>query len=140
MPGHTFHKNERLKSRKTIGKIFQEGQSFLAYPLKIAWVPRDNATIPNFPIQFTQSVPKRRFAKATQRNQIRRRIREAYRLNKHLLNEALSASDLQLALMVIYIGKEELPYKQIEKATLKWIKLFLKKVKVVEKKPDQPTI
>lgn len=139
MPGHTFHKNERLKSRKAIGKIFQEGQSIFVYPLKIVWVPRENTTAPNFPVQFTQSVPKRRYAKASQRNRIRRRIREAYRLYKHLLNNALATSDAQFALMVIYIGKEELAYQQIEKATQKWIKIFLKKVKVVEKKPPQPT-
>ena len=126
----SFHKNERLKSRKTIGKIFQEGQSFIAYPLRIAWVPRDNSTEPNFPIQFTQSVPKRRFSKAVDRNRIRRKIREAYRLNKHLINEAFDFEDApQFALMAIYVGKEDLPYDQISKATQKWIKTFIRKVK-----------
>lgn len=130
MTSFTFHKNERLKSRKTIGKIFQEGQSFISYPLRIAWVPRDNQTDPNFPIQFTQSVPKRRFSKAADRNRIRRRIREAYRLNKHLINQTLDYKDApQFGLMVIYIGKEELPYDTILKATKKWIKVFLRKVK-----------
>jgi ribonuclease P protein component len=129
----TFHKNERLKSRKAIGKIFQGGHSFLAYPLKISWVARDLETKPNFPVQFTQSVPKRRFANATQRNRIRRRIREAYRLNKHLINESLTYEGApQVALMVIYIGKEELPYDQILKATQRWIKTFLKTVKPTE--------
>jgi ribonuclease P protein component len=136
----TFHKNERLKSRKAIGKIFQEGQTFLAYPLKISWVDRDIETTPNFPIQFTQSVPKRRFSNATQRNRIRRRIRESYRLNKHIINDTLAYDNApQVALMVIYIGKEELPYDQIFKATQKWIKIFLKKVSPKENSSDQPT-
>ncbi len=141
MTSFTFHKNEKLKSRKAISKIFQEGQSFLAYPLKISWVHRDKQTTPNFPVQFTQSVPKRRFSNATQRNRIRRRIREAYRLNKHLINNnSFSSKDTsQFALIVIYIGKEELPYDQILKATQRWIKVFLKKVKFEENKPNQPT-
>jgi len=136
----SFHKDERLKSRKTIGKIFQEGQSFIAYPLRIAWVIREDTTPDDPPIQFTQSVPKRRFAKAAHRNRIRRRIREAYRLNKHLLNNALANQETpKFALMVIYIGKEELPYGPILKASKKWIKTFLKKVKTEENSSDQPT-
>lgn len=129
MPGHTFHKYERLKSRKDIGKIFQEGQSFISYPLKISWVERDQPTIPNFPVQFALSVPKRRFSKASQRNRIRRRIREAYRLNKYQINQTLDGEDKPFfALMVVYIGKEELPYDVIFDATQKWIKKFLKKI------------
>ena len=140
MTSYTFHKNERLKSRKAIGKIFQEGKSFLSYPLKISWVERDTETKSDFPVQFTQSVPKRRFSNASDRNRIRRRIREAYRLNKHIINESLDFEGApKIALMVIYVGKEELPYDQIFKATQKWIKIFLKKVKSKEKKPPQPT-
>lgn len=132
---HTFHKNERLKSRKDIGRIFQEGQSFLVYPLKISWVERTQSTTPDFPVQFTQSVPKRRFNKASQRNRIRRRIREAYRLNKYKINQALDFEEApQLALMVIYVGKEELPFEVIQKATHKWIKIFLRKILDKKKK------
>ncbi len=131
MASFTFHKNERLKSRKTIERIFEEGHSFIAYPLRIAWIAVDPPETHSFPIQFTQSVPKRRFAKAAQRNKIRRRIREAYRLNKHLIYEAIQLEEQQaFALVVVYIGKEELPYDPIFKATQKWIKMFLKKVKV----------
>lgn len=140
MSNHTFHKNERLKSRKTIGKIFQEGQSFISYPLRIAWVPRDNTTKPNFPVQFTQSVPKRRFSKAVDRNRIRRRIREAYRLNKHLINDTLDHEEApQFGVIAIYIGKEELPYDVIFKATQKWINTFLRKVKSQKNIDSQPT-
>jgi len=126
---HTFQKGERLKSRKTIGRIFQEGQSFIAYPLRIAWVIREDSQATDYSIQFTQSVPKRRFAKAAHRNRIRRKIREAYRLHKHLLYEQLDDLDEKYALMVIYVGKEDLAYSTISKATQKWIKSFLKKVK-----------
>lgn len=132
MISHTFHKNERLKSRKTIGKIFQEGQSFIAYPLRIAWVVQEDSQAADFPIQFTQSVPKRRYAKAAHRNRIRRKIREAYRLQKHELYQTLSDNNhgKKYALMVIYVGKEDLPYATILKATKKWMRSFVKKVLV----------
>ena len=134
MLSHTFHKKERLKSRKTIGRIFREGQSFIAYPIRIAWVLQtEEDETPDFPVQFTQSVPKRRYPKAVDRNRIRRRIREAYRLHKHLLYEALADTPpANYALMAIYVGKEELPYETIAKATRKWIKSFVKKVKSQE--------
>lgn len=137
MTSFAFHKNERLKSRKTIGKIFQEGHTFLSYPLKISWIERESQDSSEFPVQFTQSVSKRRFANATQRNRIRRRIRESYRLNKHLLNNSLNFEGApKIALMVIYIGKEELPYQQIHKATQKWIKMLLKKMNIQENNAD----
>ena len=130
MSSFSFHKNERLKSRKTISRIFEEGNSLIAYPIRIAWVKQDDqlSSIPK--VQFTQSVPKRRYPKAVQRNKIRRRIREAYRLKKHILiNELESAGAPAYALIAIYIGKEELPFDVISKATDKWMKKFLKTVK-----------
>ena len=131
MPSYSFHKNERLKSRKTISRIFEEGNSLIAYPIRIAWVKQEDQPSSTLPtVQFTQSVPKKRYAKASQRNRIRRRIREAYRLNKHLLIKALEQEvEHSYALMAIYIGKEELPYEVINKATTKWIKKFVNTVK-----------
>lgn len=130
MPSFSFHKNERLKSRKVISRIFEEGNSLIAYPIRIAWVQQDPTYSALPKVQFTQSVPKKRYAKAAQRNRIRRRIREAYRLNKHILIEKLEKDvEPNFALMAIYIGKEELPFEVISKATEKWIKKFTNTVK-----------
>ena len=69
---------------------------------------------PGIPVQLGISVPKRSFAKAVDRNTLKRRIREAYRKNKHLLYEVLKNKNLSIALMLVYIAKEELPYREIE--------------------------
>lgn len=125
---YTFHKRERLKSQKLIERIFTSGKSFLVYPFKIVWIPLvlqdSDQHSTEYPIQFGVSVPKRRYAKAVQRNRIKRLMREAYRLHKHLLYEKLEDSHQRFAIMAIYVGKEELSYEVLAKASRKWIKKF----------------
>ena len=83
----------------------------------------------DFPVQFALSVPRRSFPKAYQRNLLRRRIREAYRNNKPQFYEELPKDNEQFGLMVIYLSKETLPYQDIEKATRKWMKIFIEIIK-----------
>jgi ribonuclease P protein component len=62
-----------------------------------------------FPAQLLISVPKLNLRKAVQRNKIKRRIREAYRLNKGILYDDLMERQQQMALCIIYTSKEILP-------------------------------
>ncbi|MCB9080521.1 MAG: ribonuclease P protein component [Lewinellaceae bacterium] len=114
----TFTRHERLKSRKVISRLFQEGQSFAQYPLRFVWLvtpPVENVP-PGSPLQFTVSVPKKRFKHAVDRNRLRRQIREAYRLHKEKLYAALPDTGNAISLMVIYTGAEALPYTIIAEA------------------------
>jgi ribonuclease P protein component len=86
----TFQKGEKLKSRKTIGKLFTEGKSFISYPIRFVWVKMESP-LSEFPIQMALTVPKRSFPKAVNRNRLRRRIRESYRLNKYSIYTKLSS-------------------------------------------------
>ena len=122
-----FTKVERLKSRKVIGSLFKEGQSFGQYPLRVLWVERPmEEGMSKF--QFTASVPKKRFKLAVHRNRIRRQIKESYRLHKHLLYEADLKEDKAYAMMILYTGKEAFPYNEIDKAMRSVIKRMLKKL------------
>ncbi len=124
---HSFKKGERLKRRKLIGRMFnREGSSFAAYPLRIIWLEAELDS--DFPAQFALSVPKRAFPKAAHRNVLRRRIREAYRLNKHQLYEVLQDHNKQYAIMLLYTAKEPLPYDDIEKAVRKIIRKLTRKL------------
>ena len=116
----TFRKEERLKSRKIIGKLFTEGQSFISYPIRFVWVKMETP-LSDFPIQMSLTVPKRAFPKAVDRNRLRRRIREAYRLNKHSLYEVLEKEEPQeqRGLMLIYVAKETFDFHEIEKGVKK---------------------
>jgi ribonuclease P protein component len=85
------------------------------------------------PIQFALSVPKKAFKRAVDRNILRRRVREAYRLNKIELYKFLKNNPLHaekhFAFMVLYTAKEELPYSEIEKGIKKMIRKFKEELK-----------
>lgn len=116
----TFRKDEKLCSQKLMGELFLSGNSFLSYPLRIVWkifgeLPSES------PAQAGFSVPKKMFKHAVDRNILKRRMRESYRLHKSELYNSLNQSEKRIALMMIYIAKEELPLSKIEPAVIKAI-------------------
>lgn len=122
---YTFSRQERLKSRKIIGRLFTEGKSFIAYPLRAVWTPLDNPPADTPPVQLAISVPKRFFKTAVARNRIKRLIREAYRLHKHAIYEKIAAGEQgPVALMLIYLAKEPPAQGELkagmEKLVRKW--------------------
>lgn len=120
----TFSSQERLKSRKTISQLFKEGNSFVAYPLRVVWILREEEKKKGeeFPAQIAISVSKKTFKTAVERNLIKRRIREAYRLHKEELYDKLG--ERQVVLMLIYVAKEELSFAEIEVGVKKMIRKF----------------
>jgi len=119
----SFKKSERLKSRKTISRLFnKEGNSFAKYPLRLVFMEIEESEVP---IQFTVSVSKKKFKRAVDRNRVKRQIREAYRLNKAPLFEKLEQSGKKYAWMVIFTGSELPEYQRVEKAMRKLISKFL---------------
>lgn len=132
-----FRRNERLKSEKVISLLFKKGQSFSCYPLRLVYteiapLSKSDDSTDFSPIQFSLSVSKKKFKHAVDRNVLRRRIREAYRLNKQDLyvflksNEALS--EKQFAFMVIYTAKDSLPYSEIQRGIRKMIFKFKQEI------------
>lgn len=120
---YKFRKEERLCSQKLIEKLFAEGWSFLVYPFKVVALDIDFEG--NFPAKVALAVSKKLYKKAVHRNAIKRRMREAYRLNKHEL--LLDGIPSKKAIMFIYVGKEILAYKQMERAMVKSLQLLRKR-------------
>lgn len=114
---YTFKKEERLCSKKFLDELFNNGSSFLIYPFRVSHLP---VKLPvKFPVQLVVTAPKRRFRRAHDRNLIKRRVRELYRLGKQEhLYQALTESNIQLLLSVQYVGKEILDYSFMEKKLL----------------------
>ncbi len=107
----TFIKDERLCKKILIAKLFREGHSFYIHPFRVTFIETE---IPvNIPAQVLISVPKQNLRKAVQRNKIKRRIREAYRINKGILYDDLTERQQQMALCIIYTSKEILPFNLI---------------------------
>jgi ribonuclease P protein component len=121
---HTFKKSERLCSKKTIDRLFQKGsietKSCYLFPFKVFYL-QEPAVVPAVLPEVLFSVSKRAFKRAVDRNLIRRRCREAYRLNKFLLAENTQDQRL-MAMTFVYIGKEIAEYAPIEKAMKKLLK------------------
>ena len=78
-----FYKEERLCSKKSLDLLFKNGSSFLLYPFRITYLFIDE--VHPYPAQVVINVAKKRYKRAVDRNLIKRRTREAYRLQKQLL-------------------------------------------------------
>lgn len=112
-----FHKEERLCSKVLLDEVFKNGEALFSFPFRILFY--ETKQTQKYPAQVVFSVPKRNFKHAVTRNKIRRRIREAYRLNKHSLYKSLSDKKKQLAIAVIYTDKVIQNYTHIEKGIIK---------------------
>ena len=100
----TLNKNERLKRRKIIEQLFSEGRAVSAFPIRVQYKLVDELLTE--PLQAGFSASSRTFKRAVDRNRIKRLMREAYRLQKAQLEQALQTKQRRLALFLIYTGKE----------------------------------
>ena len=103
---HTFPKAERLSGKIRISALMRSGRYLTDSPLKCCYARRDD----DAPARLLVSVPKRLFKRAVNRNLLKRRIRESYRLQKEVLPAGMD-------LMLIYTSPEIQPFAVIFEAT-----------------------
>ena len=120
----TYPKNEKLKSKITIGLLFSEGKSVSKYPLRLVYYSGNlgNPDTSGQNIKMGVSVSKKHFKKAVDRNYFKRVLRETYRLNKNLLLDNL---DKPYAFMLFYQSKDRLSYEEINTKTIQLFEKFL---------------
>lgn len=114
-----FPKEEKLCSRRVISDLFEHGKSFRIGVLKFFYLTGIDPAYQAVPVQVAFSAPKRSFKRAYLRNRLKRRMREAYRLQKHLLIPQIEKQDLRMAIFITYSARDEVPYQAIANAMRK---------------------
>lgn len=112
----SFGKNQRLCNKIDIERLFSEGKSLFGFPFKAIYIADSASQCFNkqaSSLQIVISVGKRYSKRATERNKIKRRAREAYRLNQNIA-KAISECGLKAKLALVYISKKEEDYSTIE--------------------------
>ena len=104
---YSLPQEERLKGKIRIDNLFSNAKGVLSYPYRALFTPNgSNKSV------IMVSIPKRKFKHAVDRNLLRRRTREAYRLNKAILSQATNNKGLDIAFLYIGDKKEEFAYLQ----------------------------
>ena len=105
-PKYTLKASERLKSNKEIEELFKKSSSFFVKPILLKYIihdePGDN--------KILVVVPKKYHKKAVSRNLLKRRIREAYRLNK----QGLASENQHIHLAILLLSADILSFNEIQ--------------------------
>ncbi|MFC0603456.1 ribonuclease P protein component [Winogradskyella pulchriflava] len=123
-----YSKKDKLKSKKLIERLFNEGKAVSAYPLRLIYLKTefdDGSTL-----KTGVSVSKRLHKTAVGRNRIKRLLREAYRLNKPLY---FNNSSTSYAFMILYLSKDGTTFAKINDDMKQLFQKFLDKTSDNEK-------
>tara|TARA_B110000495_G_C22467339_1_gene290141 strand:- start:68 stop:442 length:375 start_codon:yes stop_codon:yes gene_type:complete len=118
-----FPKQQKLCNETAIKEMFSNGKSFVIHPIRLVW--KEEGDSDTVAIKSIIVVPKKQLKLAADRNIVRRRMKEAYRLNKAEIEHFLVNKNRQLNVAIVYQNEKILSYKAIEKK----IKLILGRLK-----------
>lgn len=119
---YSFNKSEHLCSDISIAKLFENGESFISYPLRVIWKAED--TPGQSSVKVMVSVSKKKLKHAVDRNLAKRLVRESYRLNKLHLKNIVAANQKSVSICFIWIPDKTLTFKKTENR----VKLALAKI------------
>lgn len=119
-PDLRFPRNARLKSRKSIDALFQNGKRVSVGDWRFIYLFR---TTPG--IQVGVGASSKQFKRAVDRNRIKRLMRESYRLDQHRWKEALTQKQHGMELFILFTGRALPDYPVCHQAVLQaWEKIF----------------
>lgn len=112
MTHNTLHKSERLYLRESIDELFKQGSSFMVFPYRITWLVKDDCDVRESRVAVMTVAPKKRFKHAVDRNHVKRLTREAYRIQKRALIEAVEGQGKCLRVSFVYASNEQIDYRR----------------------------
>ncbi|MBR1630456.1 MAG: ribonuclease P protein component [Paludibacteraceae bacterium] len=110
--GYKFGKRSKLCGEMRIRRVYAMGQTAFVYPLRLCWLREDGDDA----VRVMVVARKKLFKHAVDRNRIKRLLREAYRLNQHLLCSDSTQHTGTLNLILMYSSKQMPDYQLIERA------------------------
>jgi ribonuclease P protein component len=135
MPNLHLHKSERLHHKALVDRLFANGKSTYAYPLRMIYLLEPTAfhasafrsrhisdeepeklfkNLGIAPLQAMVTVPKKKHHKAVDRVLLRRRIREAWRLSRPELKLKLEGTPYSLSVALLYVSPDKVAYSTIK--------------------------
>lgn len=117
--------DHRLKGTILIDRVFSDGKTYFAYPIKSFMLKSEKNPSENSKYKFGVSVSKRNLKHAVDRNKIKRRMRAA--LSTQIDQSNVLGADFELKIMFVYVSKEVLPFNVIYQATQRVLKKAAKK-------------
>ena len=129
-PRNTFPLKEHLKSKKVVEKLYAEGTSVTSFPLRAVFIEmNESEQEPTATILI--SVAKRRFRHAVDRNLLKRRMREAYRTEKHTFVGSLNNNGKKMAVAIMYIDTKPSSTAYLKRKMSKLLEGILSKAEAV---------
>jgi len=108
----TLSREERLRSRKWMERLRNNGVAVKMPSLILVYMPIDERVFPSTKMSVMFSVSKRLYKRAVDRNRVKRLMRESYRKQKEIIYPVVSAQHVHCLMQFIFTGKQlpEYPY------------------------------
>ncbi len=118
---YTFKKQERLTGKKNFENLLATGRQIKIFPFIVYWTYIGDQ---DYPVRIAVTIPKKKFKKAVDRNLLKRKFRESYRINKHILYNSLIESNKKIHVLVVYISDKIVDLEGINNKSLKMLEIL----------------